>query len=169
MVDEPPRAVPDPIIRRSGAGSRGRSGCLAGTIWMPDGYEYTLPTGPQWEYACRAGSTGDYAGNLDSMGWYSRNSGRTTHSVGRKQPNVWGFFDMHGNVWEWCRDWYGSYPGGAVADPPGPALGTVRVHRGGCWVSDAGDCRSSRRDALEPAKNSYHLGFRVALALKTSQ
>ncbi|MDR1817032.1 MAG: formylglycine-generating enzyme family protein, partial [Puniceicoccales bacterium] len=72
---------------------------------LPSGYEYGLPTEAQWEYACRAGTTGDYAGNLEAMAWYGKNSGGGTHAVAQKQPNAWGFHDMHGNVWEWCADW----------------------------------------------------------------
>ena len=82
---------------------------------LQDGYEYTLPTEAQWEYACREGMTGGDAGlgDLDKVGWYDKNSGNATHPVAQKHANVWGLFDMHGNVWEWCRDWYGGYPGGA--------------------------------------------------------
>jgi formylglycine-generating enzyme required for sulfatase activity len=136
---------------------------------VPDGYEYTLPTEAQWEYACRAGTTGDYAGNLDSMAWYSRNSGKTTHRVGQRQPNAWGLHEMHGNVWEWCRDWFGSYAGFDVTDPVGPSWGSTRVYRGACWVNDPGDCRSAHRDSLDPGTTSYRLGFRVALAPMTKQ
>jgi formylglycine-generating enzyme required for sulfatase activity len=94
---------------------------------------YRLPTEAEWEYAARAGTTGDYAGNLDSMAWYSANSDMKTHPIGQKQANAWGLYDMHGNVWEWCEDWYDSYPSGTVTDPTGAASGSYRVIRGSCW------------------------------------
>ena len=133
---------------------------------LPEGHEYTLPTEAQWEYACRAGTTGPFAGNgdLDSMGWYNQNSGNTTHPVAQKQPNAWGLYDMHGNVWEWCRDWYGHYPGGSVTDPTGPSSGSQRVLRGGGWNADARNCRSASRDWYSPVYRSYTLGFRLALS-----
>jgi formylglycine-generating enzyme required for sulfatase activity len=133
---------------------------------LPDGYVYTLPTEAQWEYACRAGTTGPYAGdgNLDDMGWYSQNSGNTTHPVGQKRPNAWGLYDMHGNVWEWCRDWYGNYPGGLVRDPTGPASGSYRVNRGGCWNYPATECHSASRYFLGPGDRLYFFGFRLALS-----
>jgi formylglycine-generating enzyme required for sulfatase activity len=131
---------------------------------LPDGYILTLPTEAQWEYACRAGTTGPYAGDLDAMAWYAQNSERTTHPVGAKQPNVWGLYDMHGNVWEWVLDWYGPFPGGSVTDPTGPATGTDRVHRGGSWSNVAADCRSAvRHGDLASNRSSHSLGFRVAL------
>jgi formylglycine-generating enzyme required for sulfatase activity len=132
---------------------------------LPAGYEYSLPTEAQWEYACRAGTTGPYAGNgdLSSMGWYDDNSGSTTHPVGQKQANAWGLYDMHGNVWEWCHDWYGSYPGGAVTDPTGASSGSYRVGRGGSWNLDAGFCRSALRIILDPSNRFINLGFRLAL------
>jgi formylglycine-generating enzyme required for sulfatase activity len=130
---------------------------------LPSGYEYTLPTEAQWEYACRAGTTGDYAGSLDSMGWYGDNSGRQTHSVGQKQANAWGLYDMHGNVWEWCLDWYaGSLPGGTVRDPSGPSSGSFRVIRGGSWNDAASRCRSANRNHFVPG--FFNLGFRLALS-----
>jgi formylglycine-generating enzyme required for sulfatase activity len=133
---------------------------------LPEGYEYTLPTEAQWEYACRAGTTGPFAGsgNLDSMGWYTSNSGNTTHPVAQKQANAWGLYDMHGNVWEWCRDWSGGYPGGSVTDPTGPSSGSSRVFRGGCWSSIAQFCRSVFRSCFEPGYRINDVGFRLALA-----
>jgi formylglycine-generating enzyme required for sulfatase activity len=130
---------------------------------LPEGYAFTLPTEAQWEYACRAGTTGAYAGDLDAMAWYAKNSGGTTHPVGTKEPNTWGLFDMHGNVWEWCADWYGSYPGGSATDPTGPASGSLRVLRGGSWNFDAASCRSALRYNFEPSFRFSSVGFRVAL------
>jgi formylglycine-generating enzyme required for sulfatase activity/serine/threonine protein kinase len=140
---------------------------LAGRL--QEGYVYTLPTEAQWEYAARAGTTGDYGGTgrLDDMGWYDRNSGHSTKPVGTKGANAWGLHDMHGNVWEWCLDWYGPYPGGSVTDPTGPAPGNRRVLRGGSWGGTAVYCRSAVRGSWEPGlRNSnlgFHLGFRPAL------
>ena len=131
---------------------------------LPEGYEYTLPTEAQWEYACRAGTTGDYAGNLDGMAWYNQNSGNTTHPVAQKQANGWGLYDMHGNVWEWCRDWYGNFPGGNVTDPTGPPSGSFRVYRGGGWGGGAANCRSADRFRRGPGVRVDDLGFRLALA-----
>jgi formylglycine-generating enzyme required for sulfatase activity len=130
---------------------------------LPAGHEYTLPTEAQWEYACRAGTAGDYAGDLGAMGWYSGNASGTTHPVGQKQPNAWGLYDMHGNVWEWCLDWYASYPGGSVTDPAGPAQGVSRVFRGGGWWRDGVGCRSANRSKGNPDSRFNYLGLRVAL------
>jgi formylglycine-generating enzyme required for sulfatase activity len=128
---------------------------------LPPGYAYTLPTEAQREYACRAGTTGDYAGDLDAMAWYFTD---TTHPVGTKLPNAWGLYDMHGNVWEWCLNWGGAYPGGEVTNPMGPPSGSYRVDRGGGWCSGAADCRSAFRDNNEPGSRLNFLGFRLALA-----
>ena len=125
-------------------------------------YEYRLPTEAEWEYACRAGTTGDYAGNLDSMAWYGANSGNKTHSVGQKQPNAFGLYDMHGNVWEWTEDWYGSYSSGTVTDPTGGLSGSRRVGRGGGWFSSAVDLRSAVRGGDAPSDRLNNLGFRLA-------
>jgi len=131
---------------------------------LPDGYAFTLPAEAQWEYACRASTTGPYAGNLDAMAWYEVNSGHTTHPVGTKQPNAWGLYDMHGNVWEWCADWYvGSLPGGSVTDPTGPASGSGRVVRGGGWGVGAAYCRSALRGSGMPGDRGFNFGFRLAL------
>ena len=127
------------------------------------GLPVQLPTEAQWEYACRAGTTGAYAGNLDEMAWYWGNCYKTetTNPVGKKTPNAWGLYDMHGNVWEWCQDWYGPYPGGSVTDPTGPSIGSYRIYRGGSWEFNAGSCRSACRLFFFPADRRVHLGFRV--------
>ena len=131
---------------------------------LPSGYEYTLPTEAQWEYACRSGTVGDHAGRLDSMGWYEANSGNKTHLVAQKQANAWGLYDMYGNVWEWCLDWKGDYAGGIVRDPLGVSSGTNRVNRGGCWISTARICRSALRNGGPPGNRNLNLGFRLALS-----
>ena len=109
-------------------------------------------------------TAGDYAGSLDSMGWYASNTGSTTHPVGQKQANAWGLADMHGNIWEWCADWYGNYPGGSVSDSPGAPSGAFRVYRGGCWVDTATICRSAICERIEPGYRGTCLGFRLALS-----
>jgi sulfatase modifying factor 1 len=104
------------------------------TDWTKDGYR--LPTEAQWEYVARGGASTlghTYSGsnNIDTVAWYSSNSGSKTHATGGKTANELGLFDMSGNVWEWCWDWYGSYPSGTQTDPVGAASGTIRVYRGG--------------------------------------
>ena len=132
---------------------------------LPSGYVYTLPTEAQWEYACRAGTTGDYAGEVQAMAWSAENSGDTTHVVATKQANAWGLHDMHGNVWEWCADWYADkLPGGSVSDFKGAASGSNRVNRGGSWGIDAADCRSAVRLGYSPGNRGGSLGFRLALS-----
>ncbi len=128
------------------------------------GGEARLPTEAEWEYACRAESAGAYAGtgNINTMGWYRGNSGKKTHPAGRMRSNAWGFYDMHGSVWEWCSDWYGVYAGGSVTDPAGPASGKYRILRGGCWLADARGCRSATRLGLSPDKHYWDDGFRLA-------
>lgn len=130
---------------------------------LPARHAYTLPTEAQWEYACRAGTTGDYAGDRNAMAWYDANSGYTTHPVGTKQANAWGMADMHGNVWEWCHDWSAAYPGGEVTDPRGPASGSARVVRGGSWDFPAVHARSAGRNEQTPVDRSHNFGFRLAL------
>ena len=128
---------------------------------LQNDYEYRLPTEAEWEYAARAGTTGDYAGNLDSMAWYDANSGGKTHPVGQKSPNAWDLYDMHGNVWEWVQDWYGSYPSGTVTDPTGATSGSYRVSRGGSWAGGAVRLRSAYRYYSPPSIGYYGVGFRV--------
>ena len=125
------------------------------------GNRYRLPTEAEWEYAARAGTTGDRYGNLDAIAWHNGNSGDRTHPVGQKAPNAWGLHDMLGNVREWVEDWYGDYPGGTVTDPRGPVSGSFRVGRGGGWGIGAGICRSSYRSSVTPGIRSSYLGFRL--------
>lgn len=131
---------------------------------LPAGYAYALPTEAQWEYACRAGTTGIYAGDPATVAWYDANSGGQTHPVAQRPPNAWGIFDMLGNVQEWCADWYKSYPGGRAEDPAGPAIGQFHVVRGGNWANGAGTCRSGFRHWVSTGAGSRYTGFRVALA-----
>jgi len=133
-----------------------------------EGKNYRLPTEAEWEYAARAGSTtrfcyGNNKDGLDEYAWYGDNSGRHIHPVAQKKPNSWGLYDMHGNVWEWCQDWYGDYSSGSVTDPTGPSLGAARVNRGGGWILSAGLCRSADRDGNAPGGSSGNLGFRLAM------
>lgn len=131
---------------------------------LPEGYEYTLPTEAQWESACRAGTEGANAGNLGAMGWYDMNSGATTYPVGQKQANAWVLHHMHGNVFEWCLDWYDhrSYLTGAATNPTGATSGSLRVLRGGGWSCPRTLCRSAFRNGFEPGDRERYLGFRLA-------
>ena len=123
---------------------------------------YRLPTEAEWEYAARAGTSGDrYSEDLDAIMWYSANSRKRSHPVGEKAPNAWGLHDMLGNVWEWVEDWYGGYPGGSVTDPRGPVSGSKRVVRGGSWSGVAGVCRASYRVRRSPGDRGRDLGFRL--------
>ena len=157
---------------------------------------YRLPSEAEWEYACRAGTTGDYAGKLDEMGWYGNNSGKKvidaadlwkqdndkyyeriyangcqTHPVGQKKANAFGLYDMHGNLWEWCEDlWHANYDG---APKDGSAWtdggnSKVRVLRGGSWGDDGDSCHSASRDLLAPDYRSDLVGFRVVVTARTS-
>ena len=157
---------------------------------MEGSNRYRLPNEAEWEYASRAGSTtafanGDiselkcgYDSNLDAMGWYCGNSSvryrgcfnitkgggskcAGTHPVAQKQPNAWGLYDMHGNVWEWCQDWYGDYPSGSVTDPNGSPGGSDRVLRGGSWGNGSRRCRSADRSGLAPGDRRGGVGFRL--------
>ena len=129
---------------------------------LPAGWKWELPTEAQWEYACRAGTETAFAGDLDEMAWYVGNSGSNTNPVETKKANAWGLHDMHGNVWEWCRDWYGDYPSGVASDPKGSAAGSLRVSRGGSWRYYAAFCRSAYRFRDTPGYRDGILGFRVA-------
>lgn len=130
---------------------------------LPEGYEYTLPTEAEWEYVYRAGTNTDYVGFPAAMGWIESNSNGTTHPVAQKQKHPGGFYDLTGNVLEWCYDWYGRYPGGEVTDPTGPRRGHYRIARGGCWRMDGAVARSAARAGGSAARVDYTLGFRIAL------
>jgi len=128
---------------------------------------YRLPTEAEWEYACRAGTTtkysfGDNESDLGNYAWYG-DHGNPQPVAGRK-PNEWGLYDMHGNVREWCQDWQGDYPIGAVTDPTGPASGSSRVSRGGGWYCRAENCRSASRNWAIPSFYNLSSGFRVSLS-----
>ncbi|MDR0503720.1 MAG: SUMF1/EgtB/PvdO family nonheme iron enzyme [Treponema sp.] len=127
---------------------------------------YRLPTEAQWEYACRAGTTttwsfGDNQSSLTNYAWYIANSNGMTHEVGKKLPNAWGLYDMHGNVWEWCWDWFGNYPNTAQTDPAGAVSGSHRLYCGGGWSSSAEDTASVSRDNYGPGVRYNSLGFRL--------
>ena len=137
-----------------------------------EGRTYRLPTEAEWEYSCRAGSKskwcfGDEESKLKEYAWYCDNSNGTTHPVGEKKPNTWGLYDMHGNVWEWCSDYwdenyYEQFRGKIAVDPTGPTAGSFRVLRGGSWIGGAGYCRSACRYGSTPGYRGSDLGFRVA-------
>ena len=136
------------------------------TTWDKSADGYRLPTEAEWEYACRAGTTTRfYTGNsdsdLDHAGWYKENSGSMTHPVGQKAPNAWGLYDMHGNVWEWCWDWFDKYSSALVIDPEGSTRSSVRVVRGGSWYNFASLCRSAHRFRCQHGYGDEKLGFRL--------
>ncbi|HIJ86945.1 MAG TPA: formylglycine-generating enzyme family protein [Desulfuromonadales bacterium] len=130
---------------------------------------FRLPTEAEWEYACRAGSTGvfcfgDLENQLCDYAWYNANSDNQTQPVGKKKPNAWGIHDMHGNVWEWCQDWYDDYSAESVTDPQGPPFSNmpVRVFRGGCWRGVAGFAASAHRGGRGVSYRDGILGVRLA-------
>ena len=132
------------------------------------GKKFSLPTEAQWEYAARGGKSGGtkYSGsdNIGNVAWYEDNSGDRTHPVGMKKPNSLGIYDMSGNVWEWCQDWYGDYSSYSQTNPTGPDSGwSYRVYRGGCWFSLARVCRVSIRSGYAPGSRYSDLGFRLCL------
>jgi formylglycine-generating enzyme required for sulfatase activity len=135
---------------------------------LPTGWRFKLPSEAQWEYACRAGTTAEDAGDVNPSAWYSANSGSKTHGVGTKNANAWGLHDMRGNVWEWCADWYGAYPSEAQTNPSGPDEGAYRVYRGGAWGDPSMRCRSTNRDKRAPDDIQGSIGFRVAVVPTTA-
>lgn len=144
-------------------------------VWNREANGYRLPTEAEWEYACRAGTTtpfftggnvtveqANYYGTYPYDGYPSGQYRSRTVPVGSFAPNQWGLYDMHGNVWEWCWDWYGPYADGAVTDPTGAASGTYRVNRGGGWNDFGRHLRSAYRAAYPPVNKTFNLGFRLA-------
>ena len=142
-------------------------------------HNYRLPTEAEWEYASRAGSKTSFANGeisvltcdhdlkLGDIGWYCGNSKTSQHHfVAQKSPNVWGLYDMHGSVWEWCSDWYGQYPSETVPDPMGPSGGEERIIRGGGMADNARSCRSGNRHSLRPDIEFDNIGFRIVRSLK---
>jgi len=133
----------------------------------PDGYRYMLPTEAQWEYACRAGTITPFSfgETLDEKQANFSGNIKQTSPVGSYPPNAWGLYDMHGNVWEWCADWYDDYPsvGSSRFDQTGPTSGSGRVSRGGSWLYIGRSCRSALRLGFVPDGRGYDLGFRLAL------
>lgn len=143
-----------------------------------EGKTYRLPTEAEWEYACRAGTTTPFftgktitpeQANYDGTKTYGDGPKgvfrETSTPVGSFPANPWGLHDMHGNLWEWCADWYGPYPAGPVSDPKGPPTGEARVIRGGCWINFPAVCRSTTRGKTVPVSWNFNFGFRVALDL----
>ena len=133
--------------------------------WNREANGYRLPTEAEWEYACRAGTdTPFYTGDSPvDAGWYRATAlNRSPYPVGQKLPNAFGLYDMHGNVWEWCWDWYGDYTEEEKFNPIGPATGPGRVYRGGNWDNDAAQIRSAYRFRQGPQFRSFFVGFRVA-------
>ena len=133
------------------------------------GKKFRLPTEAEWEYAARGGKKSrgyQYSGssNISDVAWYDGNSGSKTHPVGKKQANELGIYDMSGNVWEWCQDWYGSYVSTSQTNPSGANSGSYRVYRGGSWYNDAMRCRSSFRYPGGPGYRRDYLGLRLVLS-----
>ena len=138
---------------------------LAGRL--PSGKSFRLPTEAEWEFAARGGNRSNkyqYSGsnNLSSVAWYGDSNG-STHDVKGKSPNELGLYDMSGNVWEWCNDYWGDYTSSSQTDPSGPSSGPYRVDRGGSWNNDAGYCRVALRNSCTPASRNNNLGLRLAL------
>ena len=132
------------------------------------GRRFRLPTEAEWEYAARGGRKANghkYAGSsaIDRVAWYDSNSGGQTHDVATKRANELGLYDMSGNVWEWCQDWWGDYSSGSQTNPKGPTSGSYRVNRGGSWRNIAMNCRVSYRHFITPSSRNYYLGLRLAL------
>lgn len=178
--DRPVECVSYDALRGTDLGSKWPSGSgvdadsFFGLIQARTGLPFDLPTEAEWEYACRAGTmtalnsgynltSPDRCPNLNAIGWYYGNADGITHPVGQKQPNAWGLYDMHGNVSEWCLDWYGDYPMAGVTDPLGATADGDRVLRGGNWCSSTRFCSAYYRNFGKPSNATTFTGFRVSL------
>ena len=137
------------------------------------GKGYRLPTEAEWEYACRAGTNGFRYGDLDSIAWYRNNSGSHTHPVGQKQPNAFGLYDMNGNAYQWCEDWFDAdyYANSPSVDPQGPSSSIYNYHvlRGGSWFTFHSDCGSTFRCRPAPDDRYNHYGFRLVCSVTEPQ
>ena len=138
---------------------------------IPDGAAYRLPTSAEWEYACRAWTSTRFNYGEDpavyqlfNYAWEDKGSGVTTHPVGQLEPNAWGLYDMHGNVWEYCQDWFGNSKSGLHVDPQGPSTGNFKIQRGGGIFEDSNAFRCARKNWTRPELRFRNLGFRVVLA-----
>jgi formylglycine-generating enzyme required for sulfatase activity len=138
--------------------------------WLSDknSANYRLPTEAEWEFAARSGGRSEkysVSNDIDAVAWYGNNSGKTTHSIGQKQANGLGIYDMIGNVWEWCNDWYDDkyYQSSPRNNPQGPSSGSVRVLRGGYWSLEPGIGRASKRGWSYPVSRHNGVGFRLVL------
>ncbi|MFA7173732.1 MAG: formylglycine-generating enzyme family protein [Kiritimatiellia bacterium] len=159
-----------PVIDWPGTGVSALPSSFVGVLRAKTGLVgFDLPTDAQWEYACKAGTTttfnngkivGTSEDHMNELGWWSGNSENTTHPVGQKAPNAWGLYDMHGNVLEWCRDWYDATLAGG-ADPGGAELGIKRVRRGGSYNVVSGGCSSTGRGSDQPSTLQDNRGFRL--------
>jgi formylglycine-generating enzyme required for sulfatase activity len=131
-------------------------------------HTYRLPTEAEWEYACRAGKNNDPPRDLRAAAWYGENSEKHSQPVGQKEPNAWGLHDMYGNVAEWVHDWYAPnyYAESPADDPSGPASGSYRVFRGGCWFDADKYCRATTRRFDFPISRLSHVGFRLVRTVK---
>ena len=165
----------DDYYKKRGASLSNTSYPIMGVSWnnardyakwlsLKTGQSYSLPTEAEWEYACRSGGKNQkYCGgsNIDSLAWYSGNSGKKTHAVGGKKGNGLGIYDMSGNVWEWTQDWFGKYSSGTQNNPKGASSGSRRVGRGGSWLNDASYSRSALRHDNSPDYRNNNIGFRL--------
>lgn len=132
---------------------------------LPGGFRFALPSEAQWEYACRAGSSRKAGGEseLREKAWFKSNSQGSSKLCGEKRANAWGIFDIQGNVWEWCNDWFADYSSSAETDPEGPSFGKMRVYRGGSYGSFAKHCRAAYRGRVRPSFRDSFIGIRVAV------
>jgi formylglycine-generating enzyme len=166
QVRSAPRGPEYPVVCVSWLNAR----AFGAWVSMVSGRAARLPTEAEWERACRGGTrtrfyTGDQDADLLRAGWCGQNSEQTLHPVGKLEPNAYGLHDMHGNVWEWCQDWYGQsyYETSPVTDPQGPETGSGRVLRGGSWFLMPRYCRSANRDFRQQQFTNYVIGFRLVV------